>query len=458
MSKRAFGEISAGPEGADDDVETSTVETGSSMETVRFHSELLPMYFGSLYPWFEVFRWLSAGHDPRDNKTRVVGEERMWTHREFSFTLADGAYLRYKSFDDVAEMRADALRLAPHKLDIGAVYSHLPKSRKNVRPSEFKPLMRELVFDVDINDYDDIRLCCQGAKVCDQCWPLMSCAIEIVTTALKEDFGFKHFLAVFSGRRGVHVWCCDRAARELDDQSRSALVEYLNVFESFDPVLVQCGSTFPHHSLTRAYNVCRRYMLQMDPLASDSLRRKLIEGAFPVGSDLRDRLLNSSEWKKFATAEQRIEYLENTCLKKNRRSADGRRWLYALVFRFCYPRLDLEVSKHRNHLLKAPFVVHPKTGLVCTPIDHNNLGQFSPLQQPDLVQLTDELANARKDGANVGDASSDDILGTDDVTRGEWRLTSLEPHVTFFRQRFLKPLLMSERAQSARVHEPMTDW
>jgi DNA primase small subunit len=79
-----------------------------------------------------------------------------------------------------------------------------------------------------------------------------------------------------------------------------------------------------------------------------------------------------------------------------------------IILQYTYPRLDAEVSKHRNHLLKSPFCIHPKTSRVCVPVDPARIDDFNPETVPTVGQLLREL-----DEAVVHHKEDKDTMDTD---------------------------------------------
>ena len=67
--------------------------------------------------------------------------------------MEEDVYIRYQCFRDAIEMRAAMIKRQPHKIDIGAVFSAPPKEHTTINPDDFKPVERELVFDIDMTDY-----------------------------------------------------------------------------------------------------------------------------------------------------------------------------------------------------------------------------------------------------------------------------------------------------------------
>ena len=58
------------------------------------------------------------------------------------------------------------------------------------KASMFRPISKELVFDVDLTDYDPIRTCCSGVTICEKCWQFITMAVKVVDASLRDDFGF----------------------------------------------------------------------------------------------------------------------------------------------------------------------------------------------------------------------------------------------------------------------------
>ena len=200
-------------------------------------SDVLLAFYRRLYPFRSLFLWLNQSHTPT----------KLFTHREFAFTLQGDVYLRYNSFNSVDDLKKQVCSLIPTRFEIGPVYSarvsllslHFctrspstqPRDKKSVRAGAFAPLQRELVFDIDMTDYDSIRTCCSAADICKRCWAFISVAVRVLDAALRDQFGFHHLLWVYSGRRGIHLWISDPDAMDLSDDQRKALVAWLTVVQ-----------------------------------------------------------------------------------------------------------------------------------------------------------------------------------------------------------------------------------
>ncbi|TEA31713.1 hypothetical protein DBR06_SOUSAS22610055, partial [Sousa chinensis] len=417
--------------------------------------ELLKLYYRRLFPYAQYYRWLNYGG--------VV--KNYFQHREFSFTLKDDIYIRYQSFNNQSDLEKEVQKMNPYKIDIGAVYSHRPNQHNTVKLGAFQAQEKELVFDIDMTDYDDVRRCCSSADICSKCWTLMTMAIHIIDRALK-DFGFKHRLWVYSGRRGVHCWVCDESVRKLSSAVRSGIVEYLSVVKGGQDVKKKVHLSEKIHPFVRkSINIIKKYFEDYALVDQDILENKeswdkilalvpeniLSQDHFYVSyfvflndpSPMHDELQQS--FQKHHNSLQRWEHLKKAASRCQNNSKNDKcgPWLeWEIMLQYCFPRLDINVSKGINHLLKSPFSVHPKTGRISVPIDLQKVDQFDPFTVPTISSICHELdVIYTKEEEKENGAESDIKHRTRD-----YKKTSLGPFVKVFEQ-FLENLDKSRKGE-----------
>ncbi|RPA84416.1 prim-pol domain-containing protein [Ascobolus immersus RN42] len=389
--------------------------------------DLMLAYYSRLFPFRLLTSWLS--HSPLPTPS--------FHNREFAFTLQNDAYLRYLSYRTSDDLRKDILRLNPSRFEIGPVYTLNPRERKAMRNNaKFKPIEKELVFDIDLTDYDPVRTCCDKANICHKCWMFITMAIKVIDVALREDFGFEHILWIYSGRRGAHAWVCDRKARLLDDQKRRAITSYLEIVKGGAQSNKHVNVRRPlHPHIARSLEILK-------PL----FKEHILEAQDPWGASstphlsklLPDAGLVSALTKKWESAArdsvQKWTDIDTVAKSGVSRSLDTKALRDAkqdVILEYMYPRLDANVSIHLNHLLKSPFVVHPGTGRVCVPIETERAEEFDPLAVPRVSELLKEIDEYEGVEAREGEVVQD------------WEKTGLRPYVEYFR-RFVNGLMKDE--------------
>lgn len=370
----------------------------------------LAKYYQRFFPFRQTFQWLNHSPVPSTD----------FTNREFAFTLPEGQYLRYLSYENGEAFRHHVSQICPQRFEIGAVYSARPRDAKLLSKQAYRPLAKELVFDIDLTDYDELRTCCQGKSTCYKCWQYITVAIDVLDTAFREDFGYQHILWVFSGRRGIHAWICDPAARALTDQQRKAVIDYFTVAGKVERGQLQPIPRPYHPHIARSFDILKKkfeqnILIDQDPWNDPAKAAELAE--LVGGFEPKFVAALKSHWKDSAPSTVRWQEIDSVARNMGS-SFDGKRLLESkqdTIIQQMYPRLDANVSRARGHLLKSPFCVHPDTGKVCVPLEQQNASRFHPDEVPTVQGLLDELEK---------------YAGND--TRPDWQRTSLAPYIKLF--------------------------
>ncbi|VDC01980.1 unnamed protein product [Peniophora sp. CBMAI 1063] len=420
-----------------------------AVEDFDHHSrEVMLAFYRRLYPFKSIYRWLNHEH----------AATRLFTHREIAYSLPGDIYIRYKSFNGPEDFKKETLSYNPERFEIGPVYSVKPKDRKTLAGAKLVPEKRELVFDIDMTDYDEIRTCCKDAAICNRCWAFITAAVKVLDHSIREQFGWKHLLWVYSGRRGIHCWVSDPEAMALTDEQRRALVGWMTVVKGGKEMSKKVnvrppgygpgGSPWP---LPPAVKDCL-------PILSDVFSTLILEDQNLFERDEHwEELLNLIPDKELVK-ELRISWnddegkhsidkwaelqavISRTTEKGTVERAQMKALLEDIILQYTYPRIDAEVSKKRNHLLKAPFVVHPKTGRVCVPVDPAHVDEFNPETVPTVAQLLSELEANHAEGSEEQD---------------DWERTSLKPYVQFL-DAHVKGIM--EDVRKAKMATSSMDW
>lgn len=228
--------------------------------------------------------------------------------REFCFSYAK-KWQRPLFFDSCDALRSYAVAKAPEAIHIGAVYNN--KSKQRV-------VRRELVFDIDLNDYKDeqkhpLRRCCgDEKKCCVACWNLALLERDIMRYLLCRVLGFKDVHFFYSGGRGIHCWVFDEAQA-----------------------------------------------LYIVP----SVRREIAAFLSPKTIDMKSKFVDDV-WTKIISKQYRAVFAAigvpcDTASMPPERAT-----------RLLWPRLDEGVTVDITHAIKIPFCRHPRTKEIARSIDN----------------------------------------------------------------------------------------
>jgi DNA primase small subunit len=315
----------------------------------------------------------------------IIGEEN-FSQREWAFVDSYGRFDRNFSFEK-PDILIDFVReKIPRSIYVGAVYSEGPNNKISKSIHDVDWIKRELIFDLDLTEYDEVRPCsCRGKnQLCDLCWELVKTAALWINDTLIEDFGINHnnITWVFSGRRGVHAWITEEESAVLNNEQRTSIIDYLTLFKGTgsearlisDPIEypVNLRVRINTHIYVPFFRECTLQQLMNIGFAED-------RGVFIM--EQRERLgIDQNFLSKYV-------FIDNSVKEKfNIKNYPSRYQIEERIILQWGPRIDAGVSKDMRRILRLPGSIHGDTGKRVKVLEENELEYFSPLDEESIFE------------------------------------------------------------------------
>lgn len=318
-----------------------------------------------------------------DPALSVIGNED-FDKREFGFQVVKNDQIRFVrniSFATPTDLLRYIRKQIPLAIYVGAIYSEGPNYYEQRTIQQLDWIRREFIFDIDLTEYDLVRPCdCKGKNmVCELCWELINASIHWIHETLLEDFGVKEIKWVFSGRRGVHAWILDYNMSLLDEEQRTAIVEYLTFFKGEGT----SASYSPNARYNTKYQERTNELLfqsffknatisQIEKLGFSTQRSKFI-------LDQRDRVgVNTSFLNNYVFNTDKLKVA--TPLQ----SYPSREKILQNIILQWSPRIDTAVTIDLRRILRMPGSVHGESGKLVKFLDYDEIDFFNPIYEESL--------------------------------------------------------------------------
>jgi len=380
---------------------------------------------------------------------RMLDVDDKLEYREFDFCFkertGDGViWTRYRPFQKTAQLRDYLINTQPVSINVGPAGASPTSTwrmnfgfRKRWGDTSGDLFFRsELVLDIDLKDYNEVRTCkctetthalrrclscgkllrsrgprhlerhcnCDWQRfknqICSMCWSFARSAMVLIDYILKKKWGIYEFVFVFSGGKGFHCWILDQQVRSFSIEQRKELVASFNPWAThsnlytenckvdpifgtndFDDLVMQL---FIHNVLrTGIFNIAHEHtgarIIEYFGLEQEQLGPKL-ELLWKVCEDCIAWESSGEEtWKALMDFNYRFNDPAEALTIQ-------RRFVYAYTF----PRIDELVSTQISHARKLPFSPHPTSHAVAIPIlplTPERIFEFEPSACPNLTDF-----------------------------------------------------------------------